>query len=183
MTLSQSHTLFGPPPGTDDPLGLLRACHHRLDARFDTLLRVVEVYRAREEDRYDQAAGALGMVIRHMITAGRLHNEDEEFSLFPRLAEANATARERLLALEAEHETLDEAWDALFPTLEALAEGAEPEPALVARLIERVPAYVEAHRSHLRREEDEVFALAARLLAAEELAVIGEEMAARRQMA
>lgn len=183
MTLSQSHTLFGPPPGTDDPIGLLRACHRRLDARFDTLLRVVEVYREREADRFDQAAGALGVVIRHMMSAGRLHNEDEEFSLFPRLVEADATARDRLLALEADHESLDEAWDALFPTLEALAEGADPTPELTDRLVAGVPAFVDRYRAHLRREEAEVFAMASTLLPADELAAIGEEMAARRHLA
>lgn len=182
MTQSASMTILGPAPGPDDPLGLLRACHRRLEARLDTLVRVFEVYGRREEDRYDQAAGAIGMVIRHMQGAAKLHNEDEEFSLFPRLIEADPTLSGRLLALEAEHETTDELWASLRPVLQELSEGADPEPGLVTRLMPRVEALVQGHRRHFQIEEAEVFQPAERLLSPEALRSIGEEMAARRQL-
>lgn len=182
MSQSASLTILGPAPGPDDPLGMLRACHRRLESRLDALSRVFEVYQRREEDRYDQAAGALGMVIRHFQGAGRMHHEDEEFSLFPRLVEADSAFADRLLPLEAEHETIENLWMSLRPALQEFSEGAEPDPASVARLQPRVEAYVNAHRRHLATEEREVFAPAEGLLSPAALEAIGEEMAARRQL-
>lgn len=179
---SGSLTILGPAPGPDDPIGMLKACHRRLESRLDTLRRVTEVYQRREEDRYDQAAGAIGMVIRHMQGAGRMHTEDEEFSLFPRLVEADADFVQRLLALEAEHETIESLWDRLRPTLQAIAEGADPEPAMAAGLARDVAALEDAYLRHIRTEEETVLTPAVHVLSDAAIAAIGEEMAARRHL-
>lgn len=183
MSDSRSITLLEAAPGPDDPVGMLMACHRRLEGRLETLTRVVEVYRLRDEERYDQAAGAIGLVIRHLHGPTRTHHEDEELSLFPRMIAHDAEAAGKVIAaLEAEHETLESRWAALLPILVGLAEGDEPTDALVAQLAAGVEALVAAYRAHIRIEDEELYPMAKRLLADTDIAAVGREMAARRHI-
>jgi hemerythrin-like domain-containing protein len=182
MSDSRSITLLEAAPGPDDPVGMLMACHRRLEGRLETLLRVVEVYRLRDEERYDQAAGAIGLVIRHLHGPTRTHHEDEEVSLFPRMVARDAEAARAIAALEAQHETLEAQWNAVLPTLVGLAEGDEPTDELVARLAVGVEALVTAYREHIRLEDEELYPLAKRVLSEAEVAALGQEMAARRHI-
>jgi hemerythrin-like domain-containing protein len=182
MSNSSSFVLLEAAPGPENPLGMLMACHRRLEAKLDTLARVVEVYQQVDEERYDQAAGAIGLVIRHLHGPARLHHEDEEISLFPRLIAQDAAMEQRLGKLELEHEKLEARWAALLPTLTSLAEGTEPKPELVAELAQGVEALSEAYRGHIRAEDEEIYVDAARLLDAGEIAAIGAEMKARRHI-
>lgn len=178
---SSSFTLLDAAPGPDDPFGMLRACHRRLEARLDTLERVLEVYQQADEERYDQAAGALGMVIRHFLGAGKLHTEDEELSLFPRLTEDEALAT-LIDTLEADHAQIEAVWRRLLPTLEELSEGADPHPERVSSLADGVAALCEAYRAHILREDREIFPLAEEALSSEARQALGQEMAARRHL-
>lgn len=175
-----SFNFLAPAPGTDDPIGMLKACHRRLEGRLDTLARVVEVFTNREEDRYDQAAGAVGQVIRYFCGAAHHHSRDEEESLFPRMIAADKAVAERLAILEADHDRLDDTWASIFPTLEKIAEGFEPEEGELRELAEDLKVLDAGYRDHIRREESEILALAERLLDREELHAVGREMAARR---
>lgn len=179
-TVPPSFNLLGPVPGTDDPIGMLKACHRRLEGRLDTLARVVEVFLNGEEDRYDQAAGAVGQVIRYFCGAAHHHTLDEEESLFPRLIEADPAVAERLAVLETDHEALENRWASMFPTLEKIAEGLEPTADELRELGEDLKVLDAGYRDHIRREESEVLYLAEQLLEGDELRAVGQEMAARR---
>lgn len=172
--------ILGPAPGTDDPIGMLKACHRRLEGRLDTLGRVVEVFRDHEEDRYDQAAGATGQVIRYFCGAAHHHSLDEEESLFPRMIEVDPEVAKRLAVLESDHETLENRWASMFPTLEKIAEGLEPDAKELQELAEDLKVLDAGYRDHIRREEAEVLTLAEQLLDREALLAVGREMAARR---
>lgn len=182
MSDSSSIVLLEAAPGPDDPLGMLMACHRRLEAKLLTLQRVVEVYQQRDEERYDQAAGAIGMVIRHLHGPARLHHEDEEISLFPRLVAHEAQVEQQLAHLEFEHEKLEVQWAALLPLLVRLAEGGEPVDAEITTLAQGVAVLSEGYHRHIREEDEQIYTQAKRLLGSDEIAAVGAEMAARRQV-
>jgi hemerythrin-like domain-containing protein len=169
-------------PGPDNPLGMLMACHRRLEAKLTTLKRVIEVYQQRDEERYDQAAGAIGMVIRHLHGPGRLHHEDEEISLFPRMIARDPAVEKRLARLEFEHEKLEVQWSALLPLLVRLSEGHELLDTELTTLAQGVAVLTEGYLTHIHEEDEQIYAEAKRLLSEEELALLGTEMAARRQV-
>jgi hemerythrin-like domain-containing protein len=175
-----SFNILNPAPGTDDPIGMLHACHRRLEGRLDTLARIVEVFRDREEDRYDQAAGAAGMAIRYFCGAAHHHKCDEEESLFPRMIEADASVSALLDALEADHLALENRWASMFPTLEKIAEGLTPTDAELLELAEDLAFLDAGYRKHIQQEDQTIFPTAVRLLAPDELLTVGREMAARR---
>ena len=182
MSESPSLVLLEAAPGPDNPIGMLMACHRRLEARLETLTRVVEVYQQRDEERYDQAAGAIGLVVRHLRGPARLHHEDEELSLVPRLAHQDAVVAQQLAALEREHELLDARWAAVLPGLLQLAGGAEPTDELVAEVAKGVASLRKGYAAHIQREDEVIYPAAKRILDAEDLAEVGVEMASRRHV-
>jgi hemerythrin-like domain-containing protein len=182
MSDSPSLILLEPAPGPDDPLGMLRACHRRLEAKLDTLTRVIEVYQQGDEERYDQAAGAIGLVIRHLHGPAQTHHEDEELSLFPRMIARDPAIAERLHALELEHETLAVTWRALLPQLLSLADGTPAPAERLAAMAEAVATLNTGYRAHIRAEDTVIYPAAQETLSAAELAAVGDEMAARRHL-
>lgn len=161
--MAESHVLFEPPPGPENPLGMLTACHRRLEDRldaFDHALAELPSERARE---------AIARLQHYLAGAGILHTADEEVSLFPRLPDQAAA----IATLEREHEGLERTWRALLPRLLALP-GADRDALETAG-----HAFVADYRTHLKHEEQGIFAAAAKL-DADTLAQIGREMAKRR---
>lgn len=182
--MADQTSLFQPPPGADDPLGMLVACHRRLEARLEGLVEVATVLADAPGTRLEAATSALARAISQLDVAEPRHVEDEEASLFPRWRAADAGADAVIAALEADHHAIEDGWRALRPTAvalrDALAAGTAPDPALVAELRARAPGLAEAHRAHHAREEAEVLPRAAAALDAAALGAIGAEMAARR---
>ncbi len=177
--------LFTPPPGPDDPLGMLRACHRRLEARLDTLGHVADLLAGAPGTRLEAAAGAIARAISHLDGAARLHVEDEEVSLFPRLQAADPGATAVIAGLATDHAEIEAGWRALRAVLEAifaaLEVGRAPEPVLVDRLRALLPPFAAAHQGHHAREERELLPRAEALLDARALAELADEMQARRQ--
>lgn len=182
MSDSPSLILLEPAPGPDDPLGMLRACHRRLEAKLDTLTRVVEVYQQADEERYDQAAGAIGLVVRHLHGPAQTHHEDEELSLFPRMIARDPAIAEPLHKLEFEHEKLAVQWRALLPMLLSLADGTIAPPEHLANVARGVATLSAGYRAHIHAEDTIIYPAAQSLLSADELAEIGREMADRRHL-
>lgn len=182
MSESPSLILLEAAPGPDDPLGMMMACHKRLLARLETLTRVVEVFKHADEERYDQAAGAIGLVIRHLHGPARVHHEDEEISLFPRMLARDAGAAAPIHALESEHEQLEGLWSSVLPMLMALADGAELTPDRLECLEAGVAALRSGYEAHIRHEDEVIYPLAERLLSPEDLHGLGTEMSTRRQL-
>jgi hemerythrin-like domain-containing protein len=161
-------------PGFDDPLGLLSACHGRIERQLATLERL---QRHLPESGCDADARAAAQgILRYFDTAAPHHHADEEESLFPRLAAAAPGRAATLIAeLAQEHETLAANWRHLRPLLAAIAAGA------CANLSPKQVAVVRAaYDSHIAKEETDLIPLAAQTFDAETLATIGREMAARR---
>jgi hemerythrin-like domain-containing protein len=150
-----------PPPGFDDPVGLLTACHRRIEERLATLERAVAGLRTRHPD----AEAALNQVVEFLGRNGGRHTEDEEGSLFPRLTPSRVVS-----ALTAEHR----AHEAILVALRAAVASR-----VVAEIEVHAAALCAAYRDHIRVEEAELFPLA-RALDPAELRAVGLEMQARR---
>jgi hemerythrin-like domain-containing protein len=161
-------------PGFDDPLGMLHACHQRMDQQLQTLDRLrrhVVIHHADADARI-----AAGKIIRYFTTAAPHHHVDEEASLFPRLVAAAPEISGTIAALARDHAAIDAQWRKLLPRLSAIVAGAG------AHLPPRdVIAFCDCNQAHIAREERDVLGIAAELLDVDTLAVIGGEMAARRQ--
>ena len=154
-----------PAPGYDDPLGMLAACHRRIERQLATLDRLRRHLPAHGCDA-DARAAAAG-ILRYFDTAAPHHHADEEESVFPRLVAAAPDARALVETLAREHEALAANWQRLRPVLAALT----------AELIDGVRA---AYAAHIAIEEAELIPWAARSFDAATLATVAGEMAARR---
>lgn len=161
-------------PGFDDPLGMLHACHQRIENQLATLDRLRRHVAANHAD--DAARIAAGKIIRYFTTAAPNHHADEEQSLFPRLIAAAPELSKTIAGLLGDHGAIDARWRKLHPCLTAIvaASGAY----LSAK---EVNEFCEINHAHIAREESDILAVAAELLDPSTLATIGHEMATRRE--
>jgi hemerythrin-like domain-containing protein len=161
-------------PAYDDPLGMLAACHRRIERQFATLGRL---QRHLPEHGCDaDARSAARGVLKYFDTAAINHHADEEESLFPRLLTLAPGEAPALIAeLVAEHHRLADHWQHLRPLLAAIVAGTRAN--LSPRQVSEIRI---AYDEHIALEERELFPLAAKVLLPALLADMGREMAARR---
>jgi hemerythrin-like domain-containing protein len=162
----------GPAVGFEAPFEMLAACHERVQRSLDLLLRLQAHVERHGAD--EQARGAAADVLRYFDIAGPAHHEDEERHVLPRLRAAG----EVVLAdrLQAEHVAMSQAWAALRPALQGLAEGrAAPLDGAACR------AYAALYAAHMATEESQAFPQVRAALGAADEAAMGAEMAARRR--
>jgi hemerythrin-like domain-containing protein len=175
--------LLGTAPTFDDPLGMLRACHRRIE-RALTALEQVAALEARGTLDADTRA-ALLQVVHYFATGVPRHAADEEDSLFPRMRAALEGSGSRALAaleaLEREHATADAAHQELDALGRQLAKTGSFESSVERLRFGRVIARLQQlYREHIRREDQEVLPLAAAAVEAKALEQVGADMAARR---
>src|ERR1700761_783023 len=86
-----------PDSGFDDPIGMLKDCHRRIESFLGILCVVVE----REQGRTlrDEERVAVQAALQYFRTGGKRHTADEEESLFPRLRKSDARSSKRLTGL------------------------------------------------------------------------------------
>ena len=159
----------------DEPLEHLVACHDRILARLTTLERVGE---ALERDPAS-ALPALRNALRFFDISGRLHTEDEEESVFPRLrTRLRSDQVEYLDGLEAQHREKEAVYAELKEVASGLDAGVTADRVAYFRgLAARLG---ELYRAHIASENEVLVELGRGTLTAEELAEIRSEMRARR---
>jgi hemerythrin-like domain-containing protein len=161
-------------PGFDDPLEMLEACHGRIRAQCSTLQKLQQHLPLHGCD--EQARQAAQAILRYFDSAGQYHHQDEEHDLFPALVGTmNMEASELVARLLEEHKGMEAAWQVLRPLLQALADGRSDvlDAAAAAH-------FVAVYERHIELENGKLLPLAARLLSAAQLEIIGRNMAARR---
>lgn len=167
-----------PGAGFEVPLEMLAACHGRVQAQCDTLLRLHRHIQHHGCDRAAQQAGLA--VMRYFDTAARHHHEDEEQDLFPALIDALAGSDARCVqalvdSLGEDHRSLERRWAVLRQGLERVAAGEPPQwPP------DEPQGFVQHYQAHIAREEAELLPLAARLLDDASLDRVGRSMRGRR---
>ena len=168
-----------PAPDFEHPVEMLAACHDRIRDRIEILQRLIG--HLGEHGCDEQARQAASGVMRYFDTAGEHHHQDEEINLFPALSHEVATnpdAAALIERLRKDHTRMRTLWQSLRVPLSTIAAGTAAS--LDAALVE---TFSGAYREHIDIEENELFPLAARVLAPETLGAIGGEMARRRGVA
>ncbi len=161
-------------PSFDDPLGMLCACHRRIERQLATLDRLQRHLPEHGCDT-DARAAARG-ILRYFDTAAPNHHADEEASVFPRLRAALPGRADELIdELGRDHHALAAQWRRLRPLLAGIVAGTRAS--LSPKQVDDVRT---AYAAHIAREEEELIPLAARALDAATLSEVGKEMAARR---
>jgi len=163
-------------PSFDDPLGMLTACHGRIQRQLATLERLQRHLPVHGCDI--DARAAARAILKYFDSAAPNHHADEEESVFPRLAAALPDRAGKLIAdLAEDHGRLATNWRKLRPLLASIAAGQR------ANLSPRQVADVrELYDAHIAREEAELIPLAAQTFDQATLRMIGAEMAARRDV-
>ena len=168
-----------PDAGFDDPLGMLKDCHRRIENFLRVLCHVAEggergALSAEERNAVESA-------LAYFRTGGQRHTRDEEDSLFPRLKQSlSASDLDAVAALEHEHDEADElhaAVDRLFSGWIAAGSLSEDERRRLLSATERLKAL---YAAHIQVEEGVVFPRAAAALDAQAIAAMGSEFRARR---
>lgn len=167
-------------PDFSDPIGLLRACHGRVERFADLARRLADFPLDRQpEESVRQAAG---QVLRYFEQAAPLHHADEEQDLLPQLrrrlhADPDGELSALLKDLEGEHGELEDHWAALRPLLKALREGHAVDSAAYG---EAALAFHAAQTDHVNRENRLLLPAAQSHLTAADLDALGAAMARRR---
>lgn len=165
-------------PDFSRPIDSLKACHERLRRECGALRKLVE--HMGEHGCDGEARQAAANVMRYFDTAARLHHEDEEEDLLPRMmASATLGRGTRLTRLVAdianEHREMERMWTELRAALQEISVGENtPLDAL------EVDRFAKLYVSHIAMEEANVFPLAELLLSGNDFAEIGASMAQRR---
>ena len=165
--------------GFDDPLGMLKDCHRRIENFLRVLCQVAE--QRREGPLSTEERAAVESALAYFRTGGQRHTQDEEESVFPRLQEIVDPAELQALArLEKEHGEADE----LHATVDRLygrwiASGSLSDED--RRTLLSATGHLERlYSGHIQVEENFVFPRAAALLGTEAIAAIGSEFRSRR---
>src|ERR1700694_3954481 len=90
-----------PDSGFDDPIGMLKDCHRRIESFLDILCVVGD--RAQCRSLATEERDAVKAALQYFRTGGQRHTADEEESLFPRLRKSDATSFAEIDRLEDDH--------------------------------------------------------------------------------
>jgi len=169
-----------PDSGFDDPIGMLKDCHRRIE-RFLHILCVV-ANSAAGRALTEVETSAVQSALQYFRTGGQRHTADEEESLFPRLRAAlGAGSLEEIRTLEDGHRSANN----LHQTVEALYLAWMASGVQNAEQTERLESATEQlrqlYQADIEVEERIVFPQAEELLDRQAIASIGEELRARRQ--
>ncbi len=168
-------------PGFEDPIGLMVACHRRIE-RFLAVMIEVAIRRSgstlTETDR-----SAMDTALRYFRDAAPHHTADEEYGLFPALAQADGRVVCELPDLERDHRRAER----LHSTVDELGLAWLRDDALnesnMRDLQSALDDLAALYREHIRTEEERVFPEAQRTLSQQDLEKIGRDMASRRGIA
>ena len=166
-----------PDSGFDDPIGMLKDCHRRIERFVNLLARVSDQASGRaltiEERQAVEAA------LRYFRESGPRHNSDEEQSLFPRLRDMPAVQAD-ISRLTGEHQEADELHAEIAELFNDWLEGQTPGSEDARGLREMTHRLADLYREHIGLEEDHIFPQAARTLDSSAIAAIGREFQQRR---
>ncbi len=164
------------------PVALLMECHRRIERFLEVFRRIVERWGASELD--EESRRALETCLNYFTLAVPRHTADEEQSLFPRLRRSNhPAAREamtKLERLEADHRLARSTHARIDELGRRWLEAGRLDESDAARLRTLLDGLATAYADHIRLEDEHVFVLASRMLTAESLHQVGEEMGQRR---
>ncbi len=165
-----------PDSGFDDPIGMLKDCHRRIEHFLGVLCLVAEKAHGRATSTEERSA--VEAALHYFHEGGRRHTADEEESLFPRLGAHGATAD--LDRLERDHGDAEALHAEVEQLYRAWFQEEKLSPNDAQRLLAATGKLRALYDAHISVEDNIVFPRAAEVLAANEIQIIGEEFRARR---
>jgi len=167
-----------PDSGFDDPIGMLKDCHRRIE-RFLGILCVV-VDRAQGRRLTDEERGAVQAALQYFRTGGQRHTADEEESLFPRLRKSAAESFEELDGLEDDHREANDLHGSIEQLYSTWIESGGLGSQETLQLLSQTARLQQLYSDHIQVEESSIFARAIEVLDSQTIAAIGTEFRFRR---
>lgn len=165
-------------PGFNDPVGLMTACHRRIERFLGTLCHIARNRKGTQPDAAE--AAAFQTALRYFRDAAPHHTADEEDDLFPALVRAAPEASASVEALEQDHRRAERLHAEVDQLGLAWLRDGSMDKAAAGRLVSALEELTALYREHIRMEEQELFPRATRCLAGTVFDSIGRQMAARR---
>jgi hemerythrin-like domain-containing protein len=168
------------PPVTLDGFEVLDATHRQTLAALERLQMLVSQLEGGRADPDAQARAAAAEIVHFFSSTSRLHHEDEEKHVFPRLkAGGDPQTVQAVQRLQQDHGWLEEDWRELSPLLAGLADG---ESWVDLESLRRgVEVFVALSHDHMALEESLIYPQARAQVPLVERRAMGREMAARRR--
>jgi iron-sulfur cluster repair protein YtfE (RIC family) len=168
-----------PDSGFDDPIGMLKDCHRRIEHFLDILCLVAE--RAHTRPLTGEERSAVQAALQYFHLGGERHTADEEESLFPRLrGESAAGSFEEIARLESDHHRAAELHESVDWLFTAWISAGTLEVKDEQRLLSQTRGLKHLYAEHIQVEEGIVFPHALQLLDSRTIAAIGQEFRSRR---
>lgn len=169
-----------PDSGFDNPIGMLKDCHRRIESFLHVLCLVVG--RGRGRSLSEEESAAVNSALHYFRVGGQRHTADEEESLFPRLRGGSATnALEQLPALESDHRRANELHASVEKLYLAWINAGQLNYTDERQLVQDTQELDHLYKAHIKVEEEVVFPEAASVLDRESVATMGQEFRARRE--
>ena len=165
--------------GFDDPIGMLKDCHRRIESFLGILTVVVE--RARGRSLNDEERNAVQAALKYFRTGGQRHTADEEQSLFPRLRKYTGESMEELAELEHDHHDANELHASVERLYVKWIDAGELGREETQQLLSETGSLKQLYSHHIEIEETVVFARAIEMLDSSAIAAIGTEFLLRRK--
>jgi hemerythrin-like domain-containing protein len=168
-----------PDCGFDDPLGMLKDCHRRIE-RFLHILCVVADTAAGRALTEEEIA-AVQSALAYFRSGGQRHTEDEERSLFPRLRAGDACGQlVEMSGLIDDHSIANGLHWTVEKLYQAWMAGGFANPEDSGQLAAATLRLKRLYEAHIKIEEEIVFPRAAQVLSIDAVAAMGREFRARR---
>lgn len=169
-----------PDAGFDDPLGMLKDCHRRIERFLGVLCVVAE--RAQGRELTDEERAAVQAALSYFRAGGQRHTRDEEDSLFPRMRAAGVDPAdiEKVGGLEHDHQIADSLHNQADKLYSAWLDKGRLDAAEESALRQAAEQLKALYARHIEVEEKQVFPCAAEHLDHAALAEMGQEFRARR---
>jgi hemerythrin-like domain-containing protein len=168
-----------PDSGFDDPIGMLKDCHRRIEHFLNIICVVVE--RAHSRSLSEEEAAAIEAALHYFRVGGQRHTADEEDSLFPRMrADVVLTTMSELAHLESEHREANQLHDEVDRLYSKWISNGSLSAEEEHRLTIATKRLQTLYANHIEIEETVVFPRAASVLDNHTIAAIGAEFRARR---
>jgi hemerythrin-like domain-containing protein len=168
-----------PDSGFDDPIGMLKDCHRRIESFLGILCVVVG--RAQGRSLTGKERDAVKAALEYFRTGGQRHTADEEESLFPRLRAFDANSLEEISRLEGDHREANDLHTSVERLYSAWIASGELTSNDALRLTSQTERLKQLYSDHIHVEETIVFARAVQVLDSHAIAAIGTEFRFRRK--
>lgn len=168
-----------PDSGFDDPIGMLKDCHRRIESFLGILSTVAE--RAQGRSLTGEERTAVETALKYFRSGGKRHTADEEESLFPRLRASEENSLEELDRLECDHREAGDLHDSVERLYSKWIASGVLEKGESAKLPAQMERLRQLYADHIEIEEKVVFPRASVLLDKKAVAAIGTEFRIRRQ--